>query len=526
MSKEEKILEVIHDVLGVDIIEITYTAHLKDDLGASESQLSEIVNRIEDTFSVILGFESFDMTVEDLLIVVFSEIQESERKPDNKPRPIHYAFVHQIIPALAFNSGNNLFWELRFKEGFDYMRNLSEYPESDAGRTSAKESEGMDFLYGLWNNLSQDYGVQDVDYKGLDYEIVERSNRLMILFRFPEPEAFGEAYYSLFVWRTNVPIEEAAKYFTLELIKENNVVIGEWKKDGIHLSHKNFSRILTPTQFMDVILKDLLPLEDKSILDEKYEQSENPQFLVEGQLEKEHIYLKIIAAIAGKLNLPAVEIRQDTSVQNLERPDYVEIINTVYLQYGIDPAKYRLYIKQDVDQLVKIQKEQTMNCSTLVIKICQHFERRIAGDYDAPKTLYLDYRSKIDLISQSPEFGLLYDFISKTYPSFITDNAAQKMIENKDLLYEEILTIPDKHLSHNYPVDPRGLFICLVAVAMALSRHQHADEKAARYLNSAMTLNRKWGPYIKPAILEKLLPPIPKKESKNSLLKKALSWFK
>ena len=524
MSNEEKIKGIIHDVLGVDIIEITYTAHLKYDLGASDSQLSEIVNKIEETFSIIIGFESFDMTVEDLLVVVFSEIQETDRKPGNKPRPVHYAFAHQIIPALAFNSGNNFFLELRYKKGFDYMKSTSLY--SDIIDNTLPKKEGMDFLYDLWKALSNEYGYQYVDIKGLDYEIVEKSNRLMILFRFPEPETFGEAYYSLFVWCADVPVDQAAKYYTLELTKENNTIIGEWMKDGTHSSHGSYNFVLTPTQFIDAIIKDLLPHEDTSIIDEKNDQTESSQFLVDGQLQKEHIYLKIIVEIAHKLNQPASEIKKETNVQGLVKQDYIDIINAVYQIYNVDPSKYRLFIKQDVDELVKIQGEQNLDCSKLVIKICQHFERRIAGDYDNPKALYQDYRFRIDLISQSPEFSLLYNFISRTYPSFITDNAQQETIEDKDLLYKEVLALSDKHLSHNYPVDPRGLFICLVAVAMSLSRHQHDIEKATKYIESAIVLNTKWGPYIKPVTLEKILIVPAKEETKDTIVKTVLNWFK
>jgi len=179
-----------------------------------------------------------------------------------------------------------------------------------------------------------------------------------------------------------------------------------------------------------------------------------------------------------------------------------------------------------VDELVKIQGEQNLDCSKLVIKICQHFERRIAGDYDNPKALYKDYRFRIDLISQSPEFRILYNFISRTYPSFITDNAQQKTIEDKDMLYEEVIALSDKHLSHNYPVDPRGLFICLVAVAMSLSRHQHDIEKAAKYLEPAIALNTKWGPFVKPATLEKILIVPAREEAKDTIMKTVLDWFK
>ena len=524
MSKEEKIKGIIHNVLGVDIIEITYTAHLKYDLGASDSQLLEIVNRIEDTFSIILGFESYDMTVEDLLVVVFSEMRETDRKSDNKLRPVHYAFAHQIIPALVFNSGNDLFFKLRYKNGYDYMKSSSLYLGNVDNTISKKE--GMEFLYDLWEGLSNEYGCQNVEIKGLGYEIVEESNRLMILFRFPEPENFGEAYYALFVWCTNVPVNQAARYYTLELTKGNNTIIGEWMKDGTHCNHGSYNFVFTPIQFIDTVIKNQLPHEDTSVIDENNDQTESPQFLVEGQLQKEHIYLKIILEIAHKLNQPASKINKETNVQGLVKQNYIDIINAVYQIYKVDSSKYRLFIKQDVDELVRIQGEQNLDCSKLVIKICQHFERRIAGDYDNPKALYQDYRFRIDLISQSPEFKILYDLINRTYPSFITDNAQQKTIEDKDVLYKEVLALSDKHLSHNYPVNPRGLFICLVAVAMVSSRYQHDTEKAAKYLNPALALNTKWGPYVKPATLEKILIVPAKEETKDTIVNLVLNWFK
>ncbi|MDD4922032.1 MAG: acyl carrier protein, partial [Bacteroidales bacterium] len=426
MSKEEKIKIIIQEVLGVDIIEITNDAHLKYDLGASDSQFLEIINRIETAFSTVLGFESFDMTVEDLLIVVFSEMSETGPKSRNKPRPVHYSFVYQVLPALAFMEGINLFWDLRMKKGHDFMQSSPVVPKPD--QTDRPEKQGLDYLYDLWNKVSREYGKDEINPKFLDYEIIEKTNRLMILFHFPEPEAVGEAYYSLFVWNINVPVNEAASYFTLEMSKDNKTMIGQWMEAGTHTTLRSYPFVFTPRQFLDVVLKDLLPHEDRSVIDEKNEKSSNPQFLINGELEKEHIYLKIISAIAHKLNLTESQIDQTVSMRGLVKKDYIDIISEVYQMYDIDPKKHYLFIKQDVDRLVKCISEQNINTHLIVIRICQHFENRIAGDYDHPKALYLDYRAKVDLISQSPDFRILYNFISTTYPSFITDNANQKLI--------------------------------------------------------------------------------------------------
>lgn len=521
MSKEEKIINIIQEVLGVDAIEITYGAHLIYDLGASESQLAEIVNRIEDTFSIILGFESFEMTVEDLLIVVFSEISEESHRMSAKPRPLHHSFVYKVLPALAFNEGLNLFWDLRYKKGYDYMESSPIATEFDTRNRPIKQ--GLDYLHDLWHFLSKDLGNNGIEPKGLDYEILEKSNRLMIIFHFPHPEAIEEAFYSLFIWNMKAPLNDAAYYFILEKGLDNKSVIGQINEKGVHSILKTYDLIFTPKQFIDVVLKDHLPREDRSIIDEEKDQTVNPQFLVDGLVEKEHIYLKIIAAVAHKLNLPASDINRNTSVKDLVKQDYIDIINEVYQMYSIDPKKHYLFIKQDVDRLVKRQIEQKIDCRLLVFKICQHFESRIAGDYDNPKALYLDYRSIIDLISQSSEYKVLYNFISTTYPSFITDNAEQKKIEDRDLLFEDVLKIPDKFLSHNYPVDPRALFICLVSVAIAYSRYSHSVEKAARYHATAIILNTKWGPFINPVTLEKMIHEPFRKKTKGFSLKRFTS---
>ena len=503
MRNEEKIKNIIKEVLGVDIIEITNGAHLVHDLGANESQLAEIVNTIENTFSIVLGFESFDMTVEDLLVVVFSEIEEDSKLLLDKPRPLHYSFAHQVLPALVFNQGINLFSDLRFKKGHDYLKDaLSDvYSESD----EMPEKQGLEYLMNLWNKTSLELRDNDVDPKGLDYEIMEKSKHMILLFHFPKPEAVGEAFYSLFLWRKDVPAVEASKYFTLELGIEHKTIIGQWTQDGEHISHGKYSLVFTPRQFVDEIMKNLLPRENTSTIDVNNDSSTNVQFLVDGLFEKEHIYLKILDAIGKKLKISGTDINQDTPIQTLVKQDYIDIISEVYQKYDIDSKSHLFFIKQDVDRLMKIKGERGLNCFMMVQKICQHFENRIAGDYDNPKELYLDYRAKIDLISQSPDFSILYNFITQTYPSFITDNADQKKIDNKSMLFKDILSIPDKYLAHNYPIDPRGIFICLVAVAIAHAEYTHSEENLTKYLDVALKLNTKWGPFIKPALLDKIL---------------------
>jgi acyl carrier protein len=520
MSKEEKIKHIIQEVLGVNIIEVTNSAHLIYDLGASDTQLAEIVNKIEESFSIVLGFESFDMTVEDLLIVVFSEIEEDSQRLSSKPRPLHYSFAHQVLPALAFNEGLHLFSELRYKKGQDYLQGYSGLVDQETENRPVKQ--GIEYLLSLWSNLSSDLKKNEIDPKGLDYEMVEKSNNLILLFHFPQPEAAGEAFYSLFAWKKDVSPKEAARYFTLELTKDNKSTIGQWTEDGQHINHGSYSLLFTPRQFLDEVLKKLLPRENTSTIDVNNDQSDNAQFLVDGLFEKEHIYLKIIDAIAHKLSMPASLINRNTSVQELVKQDFIDIITEVYQKYGIDSSKHMFFIKQDVDRLMKIKADQGLNCRVMVIRICQHFENRIAGDYDNPKDLYLDYRAKIDLISQSPDYALLYNFISQTYPSFITDNADQKKIESRSLLFQEMLSIPEMHLAHNYPIDPRGLFICLVAVAIAHAEYTFSEEKVSKYLDAATALNTKWGPFIKPVLLEKIANRVAERKVKFHHLRKLM----
>lgn len=520
MSKEEIIKNIIQEVLNVDLIQITNSAHLIHDLGASEFQLYEIVRTIEDRFSIVLGFESFDMTVEDLLIVAFSEMQIEKENMRLKPRPLHYAFVYQLLPGLAFNEGVNIFGDLRFKKGYDYMHDSSAIVRMDTQARSV--TNGLDYLYDMWNSLSKDLKDYEIYPKGLDYEIVEKSGQLILVFRFPQPKAIGEAFYSLFILSLDESETNASRYFTFELSRDNQKNIGEWTEKGEHLVYETYQLELTPRQFLEEVFKHHMPRQNKSFLDEKTDSSVNPQFLVEGLFEKEHIYLKIISALANKLNMPVDLINKNTPVQDITKQDCIDIICDVYKMYGIDIQKHLFFIRQDVDAFMKDLLVQSMNCRSLVVKICRHFEHRIAGDYDNPKELYLDYRKKIDLISQSTEFQILYNFISQTYPSFITDNADPIKIGNKTLLYREILKIRDIHLAHNYPIDPRGLFICLTAMAITHANFTNDEEKMMKYLDAANLLNTKWGPFVKPVLMEKIANNPKNRKFKFRKLRKAM----
>lgn len=519
MSKEEIIKGIIQEVLDVDLLQITNGAYLINDLGATESQIAEIVNKIEEKFSIVLGFESYDMTVEDLLIVVYSEMEDVHEKMQAKPRSTHDSFAHQLLPGLAFNEGISLFGDLRFKKGVDYMQSSSALVQINENK---QPINGLDYLYDMWNTLSKDLKDNEVYPKGLDYEIVEKSNRLMLLFRFPQPRAVGEAFYSLFVLSLDQPVSKAAKYYTFELHDENQKVIAEWTEKGEHLEHESYRLELTPTQFLEAVLKQRLPRENKSIIDEERDQTVNPQFLVDGLFEKEHIYLKIIVAISHKLKLPVELINRNTPVKNLTKQDLTEIISEVYHMYGIDVRKHLYLIKHDVDNYMKDLLFQGLTCRSVVIRICQHFENRIAGDYDNPKELYLDYRKKIDLISQSPEFAFLYTFISQTYPSFITDNADPVKLENKSMLYKEMLKIPETHLAHNYPIDPRGLFICLTVMAITHANYTRDEVRMKKYLDAAVSLNTKWGPFVKPLYLDKISTRIELKKVRFRKLRKKM----
>jgi len=520
MSKEEIIKNIIQEVLDVNLIQITNSAHLIYDLGASETQLYEIVRNIEDRFSIVLGFESFDMTVEDLLIVVFSEMQIDKEILNLKPRPLHYTYVHQLLPGLAFNEGVNLFGDLRFKKGIDYMQDSSAIVQMDVQNRSV--TNGLEYLYDMWNSLSKDLKDYEIYPKGIDYEIIEKSGRLILLFRFPQPKAIGEAFYSLFILNLVQPEINTSRYFTFELSRDNQKTIAEWTEKGEHLEYETYQLELTPRQFLEEVLKNRMPRQNKGLLDEKSDTSVNPQFLVDGLFEKEHIYLKIISAIAHKLNVPVELINKNTPVSEIKKQDIVDIICEVYTMYGIDVQKHLFFIRQDVDAYMKDLLVHSLNCHSMVIKICQHFENRIAGDYNNPKELYLDYRKKIDLLSQSPEFQILYNFISQTYPSFITDNADPVKIGDKSLLYKEILKIRDTHLAHNYPIDPRGLFICLIAMAITHANFTNDEEKMNKYLEAANSLNTKWGPFVKPILIDRIAKKPELKKVKFRKLRKAM----
>jgi len=520
MSKEEIIKNIIQEVLDVDLIQITNSAHLIHDLGASEAQLYEIVRNIEDRFSIVLGFESFDMSVEELLIVAFSELQIVKESMKLKPRPLHYTYAHQLLPELAFNEGIHIFGDLRFKKGHDYMQDSSVLFRMDTQKGSV--TNGLDYLYDMWNSLSKDLKDYEIYPKGLDYEIVEKSGQLILVFRFPQPKAIGEAFYSLFILSLDQPENKASRYFTFELSRDNQKTIGEWTEKGEHLEYETYQLELTPRQFLEEVLKNRMPRQNKSLLDEKAETSVNPQFLVEGLFEKEHIYLKIIIAIANKLNVPVELINKNTPVKDIKKQDIIDIICEVYKMYGIDVQKHLFFIRQDVDTYMKDLLVQSLNCRSMVIKICQHFENRIAGDYDNPKDLYLDYRKKIDLILQSTEFQILYNFISQTYPSYITDNADPLKIGNKTLLYKEILKIRDTHLAQNYPIDPRGLFICLTALAITHANYTNDEEKMNKYLEAAISLNTKWGPFVNLIMMDKIANRPESKKFKFRKLRKAM----
>ncbi len=514
MNFEETIKSIIQEVLDVDTEEITYNSYLIDDLGADELDIGEIIGDIENKFSIKLDLEDFNLTVHDLIeSVKVSEPAETTRKLLDKPRKLHYVFVHKYLKDLIFKEGVNLFADLRIKRGYDFMPGNKMIAGQDLDGNPILD--GYDYLIQLWNRLSEKLECKYIDPSQLDYEIAgDSSGNLILLFVFPEPLAAGEAFYSLFIWKHvqttgaydyHDVVKQRAVYYTLELSFDNKVVIGQWI-DNTHINHGSYDSVLTPKQFLDeVLLKFKNNNEtktdtgkDRTVKDEDF--SINSKQVKYGKISKDHIYSNIILSFANKLNVPVSEINKNISIHNLQRDDFIEIICGVYEMYKIDFQKYIPYIERCVDGFF----EDKDDFGFVFLKICQHFESMIEGDINNPVQDYWDYRKILSLILQTSEFSILHHLIPTIYPSIFGENLNSELLSNKELLYNEILSIPEKFLSRNYPIEPRKLLVCLIATSIAHFNYTHSEDKAIALLKSATEINTRWGPYIESNILADL----------------------
>lgn len=279
----------------------------------------------------------------------------------------------------------------------------------------------------------------------------------------------------------------------------NDLGADELQVVDIILKIENFLTIKLECENFDLSFKDLLDL--SYVQNEMQHSSTGPHYVTYGEIDKDHIYSKIILSFANKLKVPETELNKNTPIHNLQRDDFIEIICNVYKMYEIDSQKYIPNIALDVDRFLKNQNESWYNCGLVFLKVCQHFETLIIGDYRNLKQIYYDYVEITALIFQSPDFSILHDFLSKTNPSLIGRNVNQEILNRNDLLYNKILTMPEKFLLHNYPIDPRGLFICLISTSIAHYNFTHLEDKASKLLESATEINIKWGTYVKPSIL-------------------------
>jgi acyl carrier protein len=498
MNTEQKIKSIIQEVLDIDAEEITNDSHLINDLGADELQIADIVYNIENELSIKLNCEIFDLTVNDLIELVMVSTFKTTTKLLDKPRKLHYTFVHIFLRDLIFKEGINLFADLRIKGNRDFMPGSKMIAGLDSNDQPILD--GLDYLIDFWNRLSIALKSEVINSEKLDYEIIQESDKLILLFVFPVPLAAGEAFYSCFIWDNNhlnkfttyaEAVENCASYYTLELSHGNKSVIGKWMKNGTHINLGSYESILTRRQFLDEILGKVSKRDSKSA----------PHYVKYGEIDEGHIYSKIILSFANQLQITPTKLNRNTPIHILKRNDYIKIICNVYEMYGIDVQKHISRIAHDVDSFLKNENESRYDCGFVFLKICQHFENLLIGDYLNPPQIYYDYREIIALILQSSEFSILHDLISRTYPSLIGENVNRDILNQKDLFYNKILTIPEKFLLHNYPIDPRGLFICLIATAIAHYNFTHLEDKASKLLESASEINIKWGTYVKSDIL-------------------------
>jgi acyl carrier protein len=252
MNQEERIKSIIQEHLQLDWSEITNGAYLMNDLGADELDVRSLVETIEKELSVYLEIKSSDITVEGLI-----NLANSAKPIINEPKSMRYYFAHKYLPLLIFKEGLNMFSDLRVKDGHDY------FPKSDVALKFDQYGQpidnGLDILRQYWDDTgkSMDYIAPD----GLDYEILQYSGILMILFYFPEAQIPGEASCGLFTWdyksanRLNQEetVGHCASYFTFEISLNDKLVLGEWLQTGKHANHGFYLSDTTINQFIDEV---------------------------------------------------------------------------------------------------------------------------------------------------------------------------------------------------------------------------------------------------------------------------------
>ncbi|NCA77508.1 MAG: acyl carrier protein [Alphaproteobacteria bacterium] len=508
MKNEEIIKSIIQNVLEVDINEITNNAHLYSDLGADDLDIGTIAQKIDEALSVDLNFDLFDLTVEELI-----SFANSAPPKVSKPKTLRYLFAHKVIPELVFTQGINLLPDLRFKNGLDYTPNSKMVAGLDPFGEPIED--GLKYLQDLWEISARDLNCIYTEPDGLDYEVFEESGVLMIFFYFPEAQIPGDAFLGLFTWdesnsngrNYNEIVENCANYFTLELGQYNENVLGEWLINGKYIKHKSYSTAVKISQLSEDVIK-ILQQKVNNLVDDEYdaisdkltsdsaELSDNTEPIFKG-----HIFYKIILSLANKLNIPESQINRHSTIDFLGKKDYVEIIGNVYKMFNIAVDKDISYIEKTVENILESKDENFFNCNFVVSQICEHFTTAITEGIATQNDTRDNYQAKMALMEKSPEFSVLHAFSRKKFLILPWDTIRKELLERKDLMFKEILTIPEEQLKHNFPIDPAELFICFVSVAIAHQKFTQSEEKAAKYFEAAIDLNAKWGPYIEPTVL-------------------------
>jgi len=511
MKNEEIIKSIIQNVLEVDINEITNNAHLYSDLGADDLDLGTIAQKIDEALSVDLNFDLFDLTVEELI-----SFANSAPSKVSKPRALRYLFAHKVIPKLVFSQGINLLPDLRFKNGHDYAPNSKMVAGLDPYGEPIED--GLKYLNDLWAISAEEMECINTEPEGLDYEIFEDQSLLLILFYFPEAQNIGDAFLGLFVWDGDKPsgrnyhetVQNCAYYFTFELGDYNQRVIGEWQSNGKYINHGSYESKKTINQFIaeanDIVRNNVERVSYEKLLTYSNKLSESPFDLSENSdpIFKNNVYYLLILAFAEKLGISESEINKNTPIQDIVKQDYIEIISNVYKMFDIEISDNFSHIESDVESLLNKKEEDWFDCEFVVIKICQHFESVITGGLEKINETYDRYQRKMVLIEKSDYFKVLHPLSKKIHVILPWSSFNSELLERNDLMFKEILTIPQEQLEHNFPIDPRELIICFVSVAIAHKNFTHSEEKAAKYFDAAIDLNSKWGPYIEPTILMNL----------------------
>lgn len=505
MNSEQKIKSIIQSLLQVDQDEITNDALLQQDLGADELDVVSILSELESAFSI--SFNSFDLKIRDYSVDELIDLVNSAPQVEEKLRTLHYLFEHKFIPELSFKDGINMFANFQFRNEHDFIPNSGFVSGLDPYGQPIKN--GLKYLYDLWDVASQSYNCIQTTNKGLDFEVFQDKGILFILFYFPEPQIPGDAFFGLMGYNHSAvgrnsqeKSENAVSYLTFELGFDNERVIGEWFFNGTYAKHGNYPSDTTINQFIAESV-DIIEHKDKSDLSNEYETtamkiSENIFNLSDNTLPifKDHIFYKILLAFANKLNISFSQIAQNTDIKKLTKNDYIDIICKVYQMYSIDFDKTISLIESDVEDFLQNKNEEWFDCGLVVIKICQHFEGVLTGGMSKINNIYDKFLEKMVLIDKSPYFKALHPISKKTFVILPWGDVNMELLESKDLLFEEVLSISEEQLKHNFPIDPRHLFICFVSIGIAHKKFTKLNEKAEKYIEAAKDLNNKWGPFI------------------------------